>query len=154
MPTHAFTLSEHAFHCCSFGLGLLILDPLYLLLLRGAGFSAENAALQHAFFDAAAVLISWVKYSRLRVLWLICGPLSKQVCIFFGKHPEKRGLLKAKSRGETIFFRACFFGMKISHSSTFLSSFMNHLITFTYAFAQTICDMCILEMFFFLNFAL
>lgn len=141
---HASTLSEHASHCCSFGLGLLISDPLYLLLLRGGGFSAENAAFQRAFFNAAAVLISWVKYSRLRVSWLICGSLSKQVYIFFGKHLE---LTQAKRRGETTFFRVCLFSMKTSHSLTFLSNFMNHLITFSYTFAQTICDMCILENF-------
>lgn len=147
MPAAAFTLSEHASHCCSFGLGLLISDPLYLLLLRGGGFSAENAALQRTFLDAPAVLISWVKYSRLRVSWLICGSLWKQVYIFFGKHPERRELTEAKRRGEITFFRLFLLSMKTSHSSIFFSNFINHLITFSYTFAPTIRDMCILENF-------
>lgn len=75
----------------------------------------------------------------------MCGSLSKQVYIFFGKPPERRQLTEAKRKGETTFLRICHFSMKTSHSSAFPLSDMNHLITVSSIFAQTIRDMFILD---------
>lgn len=142
----AFAPSEHASRRCSFALGLLISDLLYLLLLRGGGFFLLKTQLFNAPSSTPLlVLISWVKYSRLWVSWLMCGSLSKQVYIFFGKPPERRQLTEAKRKGETTFLRICRFSMKTSHSSAFPLSDMNHLITVSSIFAQTIHDMFILD---------
>lgn len=69
--------------------------------------------------DAAAVLISWGKYSRLQVRWLMCDSPSKRVYIFYLKSILKAGswLKQGGEREETSFFRVCLFSMITSHAS-------------------------------------
>lgn len=74
--------------------------------------------------DAGAVLISWGKYSRLRVRRLMYDSLSKQVYIFYLKSILKKAswLKQGEERRETSFFRLCLFSM-ITHTLPYLDKF-------------------------------